>query len=92
LEIQDRLPESFVFGMQQRVGFPLIPRAQTELFAGSGILAVENFPATEESELWLHRDSQIVPASDPLALASSGRVSAEYRGIPDGVWLSAQVY
>jgi hypothetical protein len=42
LAIQDGLPERFVLGVEQDVGFRFVLGAQAELLAGGGVFVVEN--------------------------------------------------
>jgi hypothetical protein len=52
--IEDRLPDRFVLGVKQGVGFRLVLGAQAELLAGGGVLAVEHPRAPEQDKPLFH--------------------------------------
>ena len=54
LQIQDRLPERFVFGVQDRQGVGFVPGPQAGLLAGDGVFAVVNPCAPKQDETCFH--------------------------------------
>ena len=54
LNVEMRLPEGFVLGVEQRVGFALVARAQAGLFACGRVLARVNAGPAKQDETELH--------------------------------------
>ena len=84
LQIEQRLPESLVLRVKERAGLLFAASAQALLLAGRRVLAVEDASPTEHRETGFIRMLRIVRNPEGLALASCGRVSAEYRRIVTG--------
>lgn len=80
MEIQDRLPERFVFRVEKREGFRLILGFEAVLLPGDGVLRVEDFAAPEEDKPLSHTLPFVcgnVKQSGLPSLASSHRVDTQ---------------
>lgn len=82
VQVQGRLAIGLVFCVEKRASLRFFLGAQSRLFAGRGVLAIEHPTAAEQGETQFHFDA-LNPTGirTARALTSRGRVSAEYRGI-----------
>ena len=78
VEVAGGLAIGLVAGVQEDVRLALVGGAQAGLATVDRVLAIERATASKQGEPWLHfRCARILAASEPTALAGSGRVSAE---------------
>jgi len=54
LQIQLRLPDGFILGIEQGAGLGFVPGAQAQLLTGAGVFAVKNPGALKQDETLIH--------------------------------------